>query len=450
MFNDIIQYILGLGAAIFLPVIMIILGLCVKMKVKKAIIAGITLGIAFTGMNVVLGFMFNSISPAAQALSQRTGLELTAIDVGWSPISAIFWAWPFALFMFPLQIIINLIMLAFNFTSCLNVDLWNVWTKIFTGAITARISGSILLGFVAAAIQVILELITGDLLKERCYEATGIPGVTSPHAMFLQAPYLALINRILDYVPGINKVNIDAAELKKRIGIFGENSVMGFIVGGLIAFLAGYSIKDILITAMSVATAMVLFPTVAKFFMQALAPIADATGSFMKSKFKGRDFYIGLDWPFLAGCSEIWVVAIILVPIELILAVVLSQMGLNKLIPLASVLNICVCAPALLIARKNLVRMFLMCLIATPSYLIIGSKFAPAITQMAIDTNTFQVPASGQLISWMMPEAPEFRWFIANAFSGDIGGIIGIIIFLVLFIWYYFYMKKTNIQIEKK
>ena len=39
MFNDILNYILGLGAAIFLPIIMIILGLCVKMKLKKAIMA---------------------------------------------------------------------------------------------------------------------------------------------------------------------------------------------------------------------------------------------------------------------------------------------------------------------------------------------------------------------------------------------------------------------------
>ena len=30
MFNDILNYILGLGAAIFLPIIMIILGLCVR------------------------------------------------------------------------------------------------------------------------------------------------------------------------------------------------------------------------------------------------------------------------------------------------------------------------------------------------------------------------------------------------------------------------------------
>lgn len=124
--SDLLNYILGLGAAVFLPIIMIALGLCMKMKLKKAVLAGLTLGIAFTGMNVVLGFMFSSISPAAEALVERTGLQLTAIDVGWSPVAAIAWAWPFALIMFPLQIGINLCMLGLKWTNCLNVDLWNV------------------------------------------------------------------------------------------------------------------------------------------------------------------------------------------------------------------------------------------------------------------------------------------------------------------------------------
>lgn len=449
MFNDILNYILDLGAAIFLPIIMIILGLCVKMKLKKAIMAGLTLGIAFTGMNVVLGFMFSSISPAAQALVERTGLELTAIDVGWSPIAAIAWAWPFALFMFPLQIGINLVMLALKLTNCLNVDLWNVWGKILTATLVAYITGNIAFGFIAGAIQIILELISGDLIQKRCYEATKIPGVTCTHPMFLQGPILFLINRILDFIPGINKVNIDANELKKRIGIFGENSVMGFIVGGLIAFLGGYAIKEILITAMSVATAMILFPMVAKLFMQALAPIADAAGAFMKSKFKGRDFYVGLDWPFMAGCSEVWVIAIVLVPIELILAVVLSQLGLNTLIPLASIINVVLTPPAMIIARKNLVRMFLISIIATPSYLIAATQFAPQITKMAADTNTLHAEA-GQFISWMQVEAPEFRWSIVHAFNGDLTGIIGIIIFAILFAWYFLSMKKSNAQDSAK
>jgi len=296
MFGNILNYILGLGAAIFLPIIMILIGLGIKMKFKRAVISGLTLGVAFTGMNVILGFMFDTISPVAGAFVEKTGIQLNIIDVGWSPMSAIAWAWPYALFMFPLQIGINLLMLIFKQTDILNVDLWNVWGKIFTATMVAAITGNIALGFVAAAIQVIVELKIGEATQKRTQEITGIPGVTCTHYMVLQCVIMEPVNKLLDYIPIFKKENSNADKLKDKIGIFGENSVMGFIIGALIAILAGYTVKDTLDVAIKVATALVLFPMVAKLFMQALAPIADAASEFMKSKFKDREIYIGLDW----------------------------------------------------------------------------------------------------------------------------------------------------------
>lgn len=447
--DAVLNYILGLGAAIFLPVIMILLGLAMKMKLKKAFIAGLTLGVAFTGMNVVLGFMFEAISPAATALVERTGLQLTAIDVGWSPMAAIAWAWPYALVLFPLQIGINLCMLGMKWTNCLNVDLWNVWGKIFIASMVAALTGSLALGFIAAAVQIVLELLNADVMQKQLQHITKIPGVTCTHPMMLQGAFLGLLNKMLDYIPGVNKVNMNAAQLKEKLGIFGENSVMGFLVGGLIAFMGGYDVKGILTTAMQVATALVLFPMVAKLFMQALAPIADATSTFMKSKFKGREFYVGLDWPFLAGQSEIWVTAIILVPIELILALVMSQMGMNNVIPLASIINVVVAVPALIVAGGNLFRMIIISTIATPMYLAVATSFAPMITDMAAQTGTLQVSA-GQFITWIQLEAPEFRWAIAHAFNGEIIGIAALAVFAIAFAWYYKYMQKINLQLDKK
>ena len=447
--DAVLNYILGLGAAIFLPVIMILLGLAMKMKLKKAFIAGLTLGVAFTGMNVVLGFMFEAISPAATALVERTGLQLTAIDVGWSPMAAIAWAWPYALVLFPLQIGINLCMLGMKWTNCLNVDLWNVWGKIFIASMVAALTGSLALGFIAAAVQIVLELLNADVMQKQLQHITKIPGVTCTHPMMLQGAFLGLLNKMLDYIPGVNKVNMNAAQLKEKLGIFGENSVMGFLVGGLIAFMGGYDVKGILTTAMQVATALVLFPMVAKLFMQALAPIADATSTFMKSKFKGREFYVGLDWPFLAGQSEIWVTAIILVPIELILALVMSQMGMNNVIPLASIINVVVAVPALIVAGGNLFRMIIISTIATPMYLAVATSFAPMITDMAAQTGTLQVSA-GQFITWIPLEAPEFRWAIAHAFNGEIIGIAALAVFAIAFAWYYKYMQKINLQLDKK
>lgn len=445
---DAVNYILGLGAAIFLPAVMIILGLCMGMSLKKAILAGVTLGIAFTGMNVILGFMFNAISPAATALVEHTGLALTAVDVGWSPIAAIAWAWPYALLLFPLQIGINLVMIALKWTNCLNVDLWNVWGKIFVAAMVMGLTGSLVFGLIAAAIQVVFELISGDLIQKQLYQICKIPGVTCTHPMMLQGPLLAFLNRGLDYVPGLGSVNMDAKALKNKIGIFGENSVMGFLIGALIAVMGGYDLKGILTTAIQVSTALVLFPMVAKLFMQALAPIADAAGAFMKKRFQGRAFYIGLDWPFLAGSSEIWVAAIILVPFELILAIVLSKLDMNNVIPLASVINVVVAVPALVVTRGNLIRMIILCVLATPIYLVVATSFAPILTDMAAATGTLQVGA-GQFITWIQLEAPEFRWALAHAFHGEIAGIGVLAAFVALFGWYFRHMSAINRQIDE-
>lgn len=444
--NTIIHYILDLGAAVFLPVIMILLGLCMKMKPKKAIIAGLTLGIAFTGMNLILEFMFGAISPAASEFVKATGIKLNSIDVGWAPMSAIAWAWPYALLVFPITIGINILMLVLGWTNCLNVDLWNVWGKIFTATLVTAVTKSVPLGIIAAAVQVIVELKNADITQKQLYELTKIPGIACTHCMTLTAVLLAPINRLLDFVPGLNKSNIDAAKLKEKIGVFGENSVMGFIVGALIAIFAKYDLKGILNTAVQVSTALVLFPMVAKLFMQALAPIADAVGDFMKKKFKDRELYIGLDWPFLAGISEIWVAAILMVPIELVLAVIMAKTGSNTVLPLGSIINISVVVPAMIVTGGNIIRMLVLSTIVTPLFLIVATNFSGTVTSLAKAVGSITVP-NGQFLSWFAFEVPALRWGLAHGFNiihGEIAGLAVLIGLAVLFFWYAKYMKKKD------
>lgn len=446
----ILNYILSLGAAVFLPVIMILLGLSMKMKPKKAIIAGLTLGIAFTGMNVIIGFMFGAISPAASEFVKNTGIQLNAIDAGWAPMSAIAWAWPYALLVFPIVIGVNIVMLAFGWTNCLNVDLWNVWGKIFTATLVVAVTKSVLLGMLAAVIQSALELKNADIQQKQVYNLTKIPGIACTHCMTLTAVILAPINRLFDFIPGLKDSNIDAASLKDKIGVFGENSVMGFIVGALIAIFAKYDLKGILNTAVQVATALVLFPMVAKLFMQALAPIADAVGDQMKKKFKDRELYIGLDWPFLAGLSEIWVAAIIMVPIELILAVIMAKTGSNIVLPLGSIINISLVVPAMIVTGGNLIRMLLLSTIVTPLFLAVATNFSGVVTDLAKAVGTIEVPA-GQYISWFSFEVPALRWSLAhglNIIHGDFMGIIALAVLAVIFVWYVKYMKKKDAELE--
>ena len=77
-----VNFLLSLGAAIFVPLIIIVVGLLVRMKFKDAVSAGITLGVAFSGMTMLISYMTTAITPAAQAMSETVGVSLPVTDGG--------------------------------------------------------------------------------------------------------------------------------------------------------------------------------------------------------------------------------------------------------------------------------------------------------------------------------------------------------------------------------
>lgn len=443
--QSVVNYILDMGAPVFVPLIMIIVGMIVRMKFKDAFSSGVTLGVAFVGMSLIIGFMMGSIGPAAEQFVKNTGIELNAIDGGWTAMAALAWAWPLAFLMFPLQIGINILMMAIKQTNTLNVDLWNVWGKILTAVIVVAISDSIVLAFIVAAVQMVVELKMADVNQKQIQRLTQIPGVTSTHSMTLFNVLLYPLNRLLDFVPGMNK-HIDANWLKQKLGIFAENHVMGFIIACLIGIFAQFSVPQILTLGVQGAAALTLFPMVSKLFMQALSPISDATSEFMQKRFKGREFYIGLDWPIMAGCNEVWVTAIVLIPVMLGLAVTLPG---NNILPFAGIINLSVAVPALIVTGGNLLRMIVLGAVTTPVFLYLATSFAPIVTDLAKTTGSVEVPA-GQMISWSTLEYPDFRYIFAHAANGEILGIVGAIVWLGLFVWYYRGMVERNKRFDQE
>lgn len=434
-----VQFILDMGAPVFVPLIMLVIGLVARMKFKNALSAAIIFGVAFSGMSLVVDFMLSSISPAAQSFSENTGINLNAVDGGWTSAAAITWSWAWAFLMFPITVIINLIMLAFKWTKTLNVDMWNVWGKVFTAILVTFISGNIVLGFIVASIQVVIELKIGDIWGEEIEDLTGIPGVTVPHHMTIIASLLYPIDKLMDKVPFLNK-KMDAEALRDKIGVFAENHIMGAIIGFLLGLAAGYGIQDSLVLAIQAATALTLFPMVSKLFMQALSPISDAISEFMKKRFEDREIFIGLDWPILAGRNEIWVSAIILIPVLLLFAIILPG---NQVLPFGGIINLSIVVGALLLTRGNLVRMVIYGIITAPVFLYISTYFAPHITRLADSTGSVNVE-EGSLLTWSTIENGEFKLVFANAMAGEWWGILGAVIWIALFVIFYFGRKRDN------
>lgn len=428
---SVVKYVIGLGANVFLPFIMFLIGLLFGLKPGKALRAGLTLGVAFTGITLVVGQLLTAqVAPAAQAMINRTGLQLSALDVGWPAASTISWAWPYAAIMFPLQILLNIVLLGIGFTKTLNVDLWNVWQKVFAGAVMMEITGSLTWAFIVAIAMIVIELKIGDLTAQKVQKLTGVPGISIPHACATWLIAAAPVAAILDTIPWMKKLKVDPERIQKKVGFFGENIVIGLLMGLVIGALAGYDFAKTLQLGIVVASVMVILPRMATIFMEALMPISEAAAEFMKKRFPGREMYIGLDWPITAGHPSTIVSAVLLIPVLVVLAIILPG---NKVLPFGDLGNFgCLMGPAVALVDGDLVRSLILGVVILAVSLWGASAAAPAFTDLAIRTGV-KIPAGATQITWL--KTTPVVWAVIEFAKKNILGVVIFLVFLTLSFW---------------
>ena len=89
---SIFKYIIDMGAAVMMPIILTIVATVMGAKFSEALRAGMTFGVGFIGLNAVIGIMSGTISPVAEKLVNNLGFKLTSIDIGWPAGSALAWS----------------------------------------------------------------------------------------------------------------------------------------------------------------------------------------------------------------------------------------------------------------------------------------------------------------------------------------------------------------------
>lgn len=439
------QGLIDLGAPVFLALILTVIGLIFRMKPTRAISAGLTLGVALAGISLVVDYMITNVGAASQAFIENTGVTLSALDMGWPPALGLAWGWHFAFLMFPIQIVINLVMLAFRWTSCLNVDMWNVGNKVLTAFLVQHVTELVWLGFVVAGIQAVAELKNADVTRYRLQKLTGIPGVSMPHPMFLTGiwlyPFIKIMDRLLP-----STWHVEAQALRNKIGIFGENHVMGFIIGCGIGAVGGYGVSEVLTLGIQAAAALTLFPLVAKLFTTALTPVSEAATNFTKKRFGGREFTVGLDWPVLAGRSEHWLVMILTIPVLLGYALILPG---NLVLPFGGLMNICLVVPLFYFTMGDFVKMAIGTVIGLPMQLYVATYFAPYFTSLAESSGGVVAP-EGQMLGWFGMDISELRYIVVEAAQLAPVGIILTVVTVLLSIYYFRGISREDRAIRRE
>lgn len=326
-----IQFILDLGPTVMMPIIVTLLGLLFRQKFSQSFRAGLTIGIGFAGINLVIGLLVSNLAPATKAMVDKWGLALDVIDVGWPISAAISFGTSIVPAVFGICIVINFIMLAMNWTKTMDVDLWNYWHFIFAGALVQYLTGSVMLGLVAAGLSFIIILKFADLSAPLVQEFFGLPGISLPHTETVSwAPVGIIINKGLDKIPGINKIQLDTDSIQRKFGLFGEPMIMGIILGAGIGALAGYDARGIIQLGVSMSAVMFIMPRMVRILMEGLMPLSESAREFLQKKFPGKEVYIGLDAALAIGHPSVIATGLVMIPITLVLAAILPG---NRLLP---------------------------------------------------------------------------------------------------------------------
>ena len=350
-------------------------------------------GVGFVGLSVVTALLTSSLGPALSKVVEIYGLQLKVFDMGWPAAAAVAYNTSVGAFIIPVCLGVNLLMLLTKTTRTVNIDLWNYWHFAFIGAVVYFASGNIWWGFFAAIICYIITLIMADLTAKQFqgyYDK--MEGISIPQP-FCQGfvPFALLINKGLDFIPGFDKLNIDAEGMKKKFGIMGEPLFLGILVGcgiGALACKNGAEVVDkipnILGLGIKMGAVMELIPRITALFIEGLRPISDATRELIAKKFKGNvSLHIGMSPALVIGHPTTLVVSLLLIPVTLLLAVALPG---NEFLPLASLAGMFYLFPMVLpITKGNVLKTFIVGLVVIVIGLLFVTDLAPYFTQAAHD-----------------------------------------------------------------
>ncbi|EOW7059951.1 PTS galactitol transporter subunit IIC, partial [Salmonella enterica subsp. enterica serovar Kentucky] len=432
------------GPTVLLPLVLFFLALFFKVKPAKALRSSLIVGIGFVGIYAIFDILTSNVGPAAQAMVERTGISLPVVDLGWPPLAAITWGSPIAPFVIPLTMLINVAMLALNKTRTVDVDMWNYWHFALAGTLVYYSTGSFVLGLSAAAIAAIVVLKLADWSAPLVAKYFGLEGISLPTlSSVVFFPIGLLFDKIIDKIPGVNRIHIDPENVQKKMGIFGEPMMVGTILGVLLGIIAGYDFKHILLLGISIGGVMFILPRMVRILMEGLLPLSEAIKKYLNAKYPGRDdLFIGLDIAVAVGNPAIISTALILTPISVFIAFLLPG---NKVLPLGDLANLAVMASMIVLAcRGNIFRAVITAIPVIVADLWIATKIAPFITGMAKDVNFKMAEGSSGQVSSFLDGGNPFRFWLLEIFNGNIIAI-GLIPVLALIIYGVFRLTKGTV-----
>lgn len=434
--NEAIMYFLSFKSYVVLPVIIFLLAMVFRIPLGTAIKSALTIGIGFVGIFMTFDYFIQFITPVVQALIERTGLQLNVLDAGWPPLAAITWSFELAPALLVIFMAVNVVMLVFRLTKTVNIDIWNYWHVILSAAMVYQVTGNmaVTIGLSTAVFIMVLKL--AEWSAPMVNRFSGMEGICIPHLSgIVYLPFALLANRLMDRIPGFNRIDAKPEAIQKKFGVFGEPMILGLILGLGLGIGGGYDIKGITELGVNFAAVIFILPQMCGILGNALIPISEGMRVFITRRFPSMGAtYIGLDVAVLFGAPSVVVTALLLIPVALISAFILPGISF---IPLGELTNLVVPVAFICVATKgNVVRSFIIGIPMVIASLYTATGMALFFTDMAGRAH-YELPGYDGVFTSFLDGGNYFRAWLTQlaALNTAALALLPVAALLLIFTW---------------
>jgi PTS system galactitol-specific IIC component len=441
------------GSAVFVPFIIMIIALFLRVAPKKAAMAGINAGIGLTGFGWLINSYIPIIVPAVNNFVQTTGIDLPVVDIGWQATSVIAYATRAGMMFLGFGLVFQVLLFLLKWTNIfIPGDLWNNYSYMFWGSLVYVVSNDIWLALAVMFLLTLYNIIFIEMYSKRWATYYGYSNCVPPALHIAPStPFAIAGNWVLNKL-GANKVRWSPEELQARLGFLGEPITLGLILGfllgifghlGDIGTLAAWG--NILVIALSTAAVMAIFPRVANIFASAFMPITEAARrQTTKNVKEGEDLYIGINDATGYGEPATLITGILLIPIMLALGVILPG---NKTLLLVDLIAIpFIIQPIIAVTNGNIFKSTILSAIWFSIGLYICTWTAPIFTQVYAQFAAEPLQQGVMVTAGMIANKPIAGGLIVMPVLN--AGWVAVGILTVIYFPLYFLWKKNKVKVH--
>ncbi len=329
-FNVLKSFFDTFGAAVFVPIVIMIIALAMRVPPKKAFMSGLSAGVGLQGFNLIIGAYGPIVTPIVNRMVENNGINLPVMDMGWQTTSIIAYSTEIGMIFIGVAILLQVALYLTRFTNVFQAgDLWNNYSYMAYGSILYLYTGSFILGFACMVFMLLVTLLCTEVIQKRWSTYYQYPNCTiaSLHTATIGI-YAVPMNWLLDRL-GLYKVKADPESFRRRLGFMGEPMTLGLFLGLFIAVVGNLNRigelaawGEIATCAIATASVMAVFPKVSSIFAGSFAPLTEASKKTAKGKRKD-DWYLAVNDATGYGETATLISGIVLMPLTLLSAFIL-------------------------------------------------------------------------------------------------------------------------------